>query len=58
MNVKNKGKRQAATLDKKAHRRIKILAAQLDKRIEDLIDEAVFAYLKNPDPVLHSQFEE
>jgi hypothetical protein len=58
MNVKNKRKRQATTLDKKAHRRVKMMAAKFDKRIEDLIDEAVFAYLKNPDPVLHSQFEE
>jgi hypothetical protein len=58
MNQKNKRKRQSVTLDRKAHRRMKILAAKLDKRIEDLMDEATFSYLKNPDPTLRSEFEE
>lgn len=46
MNKKNKGKRQATTLIKTAHRRLRILAAVTDRSIEETLDEIVFAGLK------------
>lgn len=48
VNKKNKRKRQGITLDRKAHRRLKIMAVKSDVKLETLIDEAAFSFLKNP----------
>ena len=45
MNEKNNRKRASITLDRKWHRRLKILSARFGVKLEDMIDEAAAAYL-------------
>lgn len=46
VNEKNKGKRKSAKLDRKAHRKIKIMASKSDRKFEEVLDEVVFNGLK------------
>jgi hypothetical protein len=45
VNEKNKRKRQCVTLDRKWHRRLKILSAKFGVKMEELIDEAAATYI-------------
>ncbi len=54
MNEKNNRKRQSITLDRKWHRRFKLLAARFGVKMEVLMDEAAAAYLAKK-PIFESK---
>lgn len=50
MNEKNKGKRRNISVDRKWHRRYKMLAITREKTLEELIDDASEFYFKSQGP--------